>query len=104
MSTVIGQLGTFNLDQTINLVKKRISLVSQQIYDKCQTQNNLILKCRQFIVDGSLLFRSSHEIEFLRIEIRKLEEYLIKLIDTYEYLLQEKYTQNQIIIEKATRL
>ena len=91
MSMVIEQLGTFNLDQIINLVKKkRITLVSNQIYDRCQFQSNLILKCKQFIVDGSLLFRSSPEIEFLRIEIRKLEEYLIKLIDAYEYLLQEK--------------
>lgn len=101
MSMVIQQLGTFNLDQVINLVKKRITLVSNQIYDRCQFQSNLILKCKQFIVYGSLLFRSSPEIEFLRIEIRKLEEYLIKLIDAYKYLLQEKYTQNQIIIEKV---
>ena len=65
-------------------------MISNQIYDKYQLQSDLILKCRQFIVDGSLLFRTSPEIEFLRIEIRELEEYLIKLIDAYEYLLQEK--------------
>ena len=100
MSIVIGKLGIFNLDQIINLVKTKISIVSNQIYDKCQIQNNLILKCSQFIVEGSLLFRTSSQIESLRIEIIEQQEYLMKLTDAYEYLLQEKYTRNEKIIDR----
>ena len=100
MSTVIGDLVTFKSLITVDSVKREITLVTNQIYDKCQALTNLILKSQQFIVDGSLLFRTCPEIESLKLEIGQQEDNLKKLTEIYEILLHEKHTQNQKIIDR----
>ena len=100
MSIVIEDLGTFKSPITVDSVKREITLMANQIYDKCQALTNLILKSQQFIIDGSLIFRTCPEIESLKIEIGQQEDNLKKLTEIYEDLLQQKYTQYQIIIDR----
>jgi hypothetical protein len=94
MSTVIGDLDTFKSPITIDSVKREITLVTNQAL------TNLILKSQQFIIDRSLIFRTCPEIESLKIEIVQQEDNLKKLTEIYEDLLQQKYTQYQIIIDR----
>ena len=100
MSTIIEDFGTFKSPITIDSVKREITLVANQIYNKCQALTNLILRSQQFIIDGSLIFRTCPEIESLKIEIGQQEDNLKKLTEIYEDLLHEKHTQNQKIIDR----